>query len=220
MDPTSLGSILGGLLRKQTVTHLDVSKNPLGKNAIQHLADFLRADKRLQVLTAKDISLPRRGDDELIEFSKALETNITLARLDLRGNGLHSSITERLRRTMEEKRSIVPLPAESKYCFLLCNRHLPFCRQLPEVSCCEVSALFSDGACSPIVRIFQYCAQRRELLLDDTEDRAVDYTEVFGYLDMPGQHGSWPANQRGRPFWGEEMESDNDSAISDSSGSE
>merc|ERR1719272_2370532 len=73
---------------------------------------------------------------------------------------------------MEEKRCVVPFPPDAKYMFLLCNRHLPAHLQLPEVMCSEASNLFSDGAYTPLVLIFKYCAIARKLFLDDVGENA------------------------------------------------
>jgi len=171
MDASSLGTLLGAMLQKQTVTSLDVSGQPLKAAGMQELTKCLRLNRKLQVLRARNISTPSDSRSEMLEFSKAVDTNMSLSELDLRGNRVHHIIKERLRRTMEEKRSIVPLPLDLKHTFLLCNRRLPHHMQLPEVMCVEVSSLFSDGAGSPLVLIFQYCALSRKLLLDeDTED--------------------------------------------------
>lgn len=175
MDAPSLAILLAGLLRKQTVTSLDVSFQTLQSAGVQELGKFLRLDKKLQVLRARGIGTQRARPNDLMmltEFAKALDTNVTLTTLDLRDNALQESIVERLRRTMEEKRRVVPCPLEVKYCFLLCNSRRPRRVQLPNVMCNEVSTLFSDGAQSPIALIFQYCALPRQLLLDGDDDGA------------------------------------------------
>lgn len=179
MDASSLGTLLKAMQSKQTVTLLDISDQPLGRQGVQELADFLRVDKKLQELRARRIAMPvcrGGGGAEMLSFATALESNVTLATLDIRENSVDQSIAERLRRTMEEKRKFVPLPLELKYFFLLCNRHLPYGRRLPEVQQVpEVSLLFSDGAQSPLVLIFQYCAHPRELLLDNCELPEPDF---------------------------------------------
>jgi hypothetical protein len=163
MDAESLGTLLSAILKKRTLTSLDVSDQSLGRAGVKELAVFLRVDKKLQVLRARRINPPSTGDGEMFEFARALETNVTLATLDLRGNILAANIRERLKRTMEEKRSVVPLALDLKYTFLLCNRRLPRHLQLPEVGCAEISALISAG--SALVVIFQFSGRPRELLL-------------------------------------------------------
>jgi len=165
MDSSSLGVLLASLQKRQTVTSLDISDQPVTRQGIQELASFLRVDKKLQELHARNIALPRI-QGEMLLFATALESNVTLATLDLRENSIEESVAERLRRTMQEKRKAVPLPTDLKYFFLLCNKHLPHRQRLPEVaSVAEASNLLSDGAQSPLVLIFQYCARPRELLL-------------------------------------------------------
>lgn len=71
---------------------------------------------------------------------------------------------------MEEKRSVLPLPFDSKICFLMCNRRMPYHLQLPEVAqVCEVSRMFIGGSYSPLFMIFQFCGQPRLLQLDDEQ---------------------------------------------------
>jgi len=196
MDGASLGVLLASLLRRQTVLSLDVSNQALGKCGVQELADFLRQDKKLQVLHARRISMPRTNMGEMLEFSRAIDTNITLVELDLRKNSLHDALIKRLVRTMEEKRSVVPFPIESKLCFLQCNRHLPHHLQLPEVTqVADFSNLFfSYGAYSPTFLIFQYCAQPRRLLID------------MGSARYEGRDGG----ARGFAFWSHESSVDSD----------
>jgi hypothetical protein len=184
MDADSLGMLLSAVMKRKMLTSLDVSDQPLGRAGVKELADFLRVDKKLQVLCARRISSPPTGDGEMLEFTRALETNVTLATLDLRGNMLAGNIRERLKRTMEEKRSVVPLPQDLKYTFLLCNRRLPRHQQLPEVSGAEISALISAG--SALVLIFRFSGRPRELLLSgggsqpsSNDDRSDDEDETF-----------------------------------------
>lgn len=173
LDARSLGAILLAVLQIQTVMTLDISSQPLKKAGMEHLASFLRSDKKLQMLTAQNISTPSYYTAEMLDFAKAMEVNSTLATLDLRGNALHGGIVGRLRRTMEEKRSVLPLPFDSKICFLMCNRRMPYHLQLPEVAqVCEVSRMFIGGSYSPLFMIFQFCGQPRLLQLD--EDSQMD----------------------------------------------
>lgn len=170
LDARSLGAILLAVLQIQTVITLDISSQPLKKAGMEHLASFLRSDKKLQMLTAQNISTPSYYTAEMLDFAKAMEVNSTLATLDLRGNALHGGIVGRLRRTMEEKRSVLPLPFDSKICFLMCNRRMPYHLQLPEVAqVCEVSRMFIGGSYSPLFMIFQFCGQPRLLQLDDEQ---------------------------------------------------
>eukprot|EP00930_Biecheleria_cincta_P071366 TRINITY_DN58876_c0_g1_i1.p1 TRINITY_DN58876_c0_g1~~TRINITY_DN58876_c0_g1_i1.p1 ORF type:complete len:1535 (+),score=293.91 TRINITY_DN58876_c0_g1_i1:252-4607(+) len=167
LNSHSLRSLLAAMRSKPTVTSLDISRQYISPEGLQELANFLRVDKKLQVLRARKIGA--RGQ-ELLELSSALEINLSLVTLDLRENPLHELAVKKLKRTMEEKRSIVPMAAELKYMFLLCNQHLPCRMRLPDAQCTEVSRLFSDGACSPVPLIFQYAAQARELILSDSEN--------------------------------------------------
>jgi len=168
MSSESLEHLLSAMLRRQTVTSLNVSRSELRGPGMQALADFLRVDKRLRTLQAQNISGLRQASfSETLEFARALETNLTLVNLDLRQNLLHTAIVERLRRTMEERRRVVPFPTDAKICFLLCNQRLPWRLRLPPVLVSEVSNLVSDGGQSPLVQIFQYCSEARQLLLDD-----------------------------------------------------
>merc|ERR1712151_846465 len=119
--------------------------------------------------------MPNTSTGAMLDFSKALETNITLVELDLRENCLSNVVIERLTRTMKEKRSVVPYPMDTKICFLLCNRHLPHHLQLPEVNrVAEFSNLFTFGVHSPLFLIFQYCAQARQLYLDTGDSNRAD----------------------------------------------
>merc|ERR1712176_304351 len=98
----------------------------------------------------------------------SMETNITLALLDLSENDVHPHIMGLLQRTMEEKRPVVPLPLDSKFCFLLCNRHLPPHLQLPELMqthVAQLGQLISDDTQTPLFQIFRYAATARELLI-------------------------------------------------------
>eukprot|EP00435_Cladocopium_sp_Y103_P002886 s5065_g1.t1 len=160
-------AILLAVLQIQTVITLDISSQPLKKAGMEHLASFLRSDKKLQTLTAQNISTPsyytadprrkqwgwQQNGLEMLDFAKAMEVNSTLATLDLRGNALHGGIVGRLRRTMEEKRSVLPLPFDSKICFLMCNRRMPYHLQLPEVAqVCEVRPSETDMLWRPWMR--------------------------------------------------------------------
>eukprot|EP00931_Biecheleriopsis_adriatica_P100533 TRINITY_DN75821_c0_g1_i1.p1 TRINITY_DN75821_c0_g1~~TRINITY_DN75821_c0_g1_i1.p1 ORF type:complete len:1571 (+),score=329.99 TRINITY_DN75821_c0_g1_i1:66-4715(+) len=167
LDATSLGAVLRAMLQRPTTTWLNVSNNRLAGEGVRHLAEFLRLDKKLQTLLARNISTPARGDP-MLEFSNALEANISLVRLDLCKNLLQSEVVGRLRRTLEERRSVVPMSLDAKICLLLCNRRLPRHLQLPEmIRVADVSRLFASGAYSPLFLIFQFCGQARQLLLDE-----------------------------------------------------
>jgi len=173
MDATSLADLLSAMVQRQTVTSLDVSRNPLRAKGVQELADFLRSDNKLHTLKACSIQMPPQGTWQ--EFAVALETNTTLVYLDLRGNSLHDMIKGRLRRTMEELRSVLPFSLQAKVCFLLCNRRLPRHLRLPELMPVgDKGALFLDGAQSPILLIFQYCAEARQLLLGTDWEEALN----------------------------------------------
>ncbi|CAK9071901.1 unnamed protein product [Durusdinium trenchii] len=175
LDARALSAVLMTVLQIQSVTFLDISGQPLKKAGMEHLASFLRQDKKLQTLRAQNIQTPSYYTAEMLDFTKAMEVNSTLATLDLRGNSLHSGIVSRLQRTMEEKRSVVPLPFDAKICFLLCNRRLPYHLQLPEVAqVYEVSRLFTGGVYSPLFMIFQFCGQPRTLLLDEVQDEPME----------------------------------------------
>lgn len=202
MDAGSLGILLASIRERQTVTSLDISYQPLGRLGVQELANHLRVDKKLHELTARNIAMPHsRMGGEMLAFATALESNVTLATLDIRENAVDESIAERLRRTMEEKRKVVPFPIELKYFFLLCNKHLPYHMQLPEVvQVAEVSNLFSDGAHSPLVLIFQYCARVRELLLDPANERKRLSAREFG----PG----WQLQERFEHWWAADRDVD------------
>lgn len=165
LDSYSLRPLLAAMRSKPTVTSLDISSQHISSEGLRELANFLRVDKKLQVLRARDIGARGEG---MLEISNALEINLSLVTLDLRENQLHELAVKKLKRTMQEKRSIVPMAAELKYVFLLCNERLPRRMRLPDAQCTEVSRLFSDGACSPAPLIFQYAAQARELLLSDS----------------------------------------------------
>merc|ERR1712216_662691 len=158
MDAESLRVMLDAMLRRQTVVSLDVSKQPLRSAGVQALASFLRLDTKLRFLRARSIGIPTTAADSLQEFSTALETNVTLVLLDLCEAQFNRSFVHSLKRTMEERRSVVPFPLDAKVCFLLCNRHMPAHFRLPEVEYgSEVSNLFTVGAHSPLFLIFQYC---------------------------------------------------------------
>merc|ERR1712183_80084 len=103
-----------------------------------------------------------------------IENNSTLATLDIRENSLNSEIVDSLKRTMEEKRTTVPMPLDSKITFLLCNQSLPY--RLPEVTqVAEASRLYMVGACSPLFLIFQYCGEPRQLLVDQPGDAELRF---------------------------------------------
>merc|ERR1719206_7981 len=125
-------------------------------------AKFLHVDTTLQVLVAQGIETVATKCDEMLQFAKAIEINITLAKLDFRRNHLHGAIATQLKRTMEEKRKMLPLPMNAKVCFLLCNQRLPFGKRLPLVA----QSAAHDGSAGPILLIFKFCGQVRELLLD------------------------------------------------------
>ena len=72
---------------------------------IESLTPFLRQDKKLESLRAQSIATPSYYTTEMLELTRAMEVNSTLASLDLRGNVVHPGIAARLRRTMEEKRA-------------------------------------------------------------------------------------------------------------------
>merc|ERR1712232_1289070 len=104
MDAESLATLFGSLSQKKTVKTLDVSHNPLKKAGMLELAKFLHVDTTLQVLVAQGIETVATKCDEMLQFAKAIEINITLAKLDFRRNHLHGAIATQLKRTMEEKR--------------------------------------------------------------------------------------------------------------------
>jgi hypothetical protein len=162
MDAESLATLISAMSQKKTVKMLDVSHNPLKKAGVLELAKFLHVDTKLQVLIAQRIETAAIKSDEMLQFAKAIEINVTLAKLDFRGNQLHGAIATQLKRTMEEKRKMLPLPMDAKVCFLLCNQRLPFGRRLPLVA--QTAA--HDGSAGPILLIFKFCGQVRELLLD------------------------------------------------------
>jgi len=183
LEARGLSAVFSSLLQLQSVTSLDISDQPLRKAGMQQLCSFLRADKKLQSLRAYHVSMPSHHSAEMVDFAKAMETNSTLVTLDVRGNTLHPEVAERLRRTMEEKRSTVPLDLDAKICFLLCNRRLPGHLQLPEVSqVFEASRLYTGGAQSPLFMIFQFCGQPRQLLLSPTSRQPPD-SSAAAYLD-------------------------------------
>merc|ERR1719329_536988 len=72
MDAGALSTLLTALLQKPSVLSLDVSNQPLSSAGAQELADFLRVDKKLQILRARRISLPSYCQGEMLELSKAL----------------------------------------------------------------------------------------------------------------------------------------------------
>ncbi|CAE7413391.1 Rai14 [Symbiodinium sp. CCMP2592] len=161
-------ALLSALLQLKTVTSLDISGQPLRKAGFVELSSFLRADRKLEILRACDVAAPHTACADMVDFTKAMEINSSLVVLDLRSNRLQPGIAGRLRRTMEEKRSTVPLAFDAKICFLLCNRHLPGHLQLPEVAqVFEASRLYTGGAHSPLFMIFQFCGRPRQLLLDE-----------------------------------------------------
>merc|ERR1712196_449571 len=84
MDATALSVLLNSMLQKQIVTLLDVSDQAMS-GGMPDLANFLRVDKKLQVLRARGINL-NAGEREFLELTKAIDMNVTLAELDLRGN--------------------------------------------------------------------------------------------------------------------------------------
>ncbi|CAE7497046.1 unnamed protein product, partial [Symbiodinium microadriaticum] len=168
LDGRSLGALLSALLHLKTVTSLDISGQPLRKAGFEELGSFLRADRKLEILRACDVAAPQTASADMMDFTKAMEINSSLVVLDLRSNRLHPGIAGRLCRTMEEKRSTVPLAFDVKICFLLCNRHLPGHLQLPEVAqVFEASRMYTGGAHSPLFMIFQFCGRPRQLLLDE-----------------------------------------------------
>eukprot|EP00427_Karlodinium_veneficum_P005284 CAMPEP_0169160924 /NCGR_PEP_ID=MMETSP1015-20121227/56748_1 /TAXON_ID=342587 /ORGANISM="Karlodinium micrum, Strain CCMP2283" /LENGTH=928 /DNA_ID=CAMNT_0009232701 /DNA_START=263 /DNA_END=3049 /DNA_ORIENTATION=- len=168
MDAASLGIMLNYMLQRRTVTSLDVSGQPLRGPGMQELAKFLMVDNRLQTLKACNIFAPSSKTDDMLAFAKAIETNLTLAKLDLRDNKLHEAILDQLTRTMEEKRKMLPFPIESKICFLLCNKKLPFSMRLPMVT--QIAA--HDEHHGPILKIFKFCGQIRELLHGESNEKA------------------------------------------------
>jgi len=182
MNEWSLGALLGSIVERPSVTSLDISHNHFGKMGVQELADFLCADRTLRALYARSIGFPPGLTAEVQSFSKAIETNITLETLDISGNSVHNRIVEQLKRTLEEKRKSVPFQLDSKFCFLLCNRHLPYHLQLPEVTqLAEIGNLYQEGAQNPMFLIFQYCAGARKLILEggdaDTTDELTSIRE-------------------------------------------
>lgn len=187
MDALALKACLDALLKVQTLVRLDVSGQPLARTGISALGAFLHEDKCLQDLSARNISMPPTSGGEMLEFSVALETNTTLLKLDIRMNRVHPDIADRLRRTMEEKRGVVPLKLDVKLAFLLCNRRLPPSKQLPEaVAVPECSSLFMNE--NPICLIFRFAAERRYLLIDDLQFETSNSPHPF--------HDQWDAWQR------------------------
>jgi Leucine-rich repeat (LRR) protein len=174
MDAESLGRLLTSVLKNGLIRSLDVSDQPLGKDGLINLADFLCVDTKLQVLCARNISIDQVTNINMSKFVKAIETNITLATLDLRQNYVPDLIADQLRRTMEEKRRIIPLPMESKVCFLLCNEHMTPDLQLPKV----LQVASHDETDGPVFTIFKFSAQVRCLMLD-SEPKANGVDEYY-----------------------------------------
>jgi len=198
LDATSMSLVLTTLLKKRTMRSLDVSGNVLRKEGLNHLAEFLRADRRLEALCAQNVSDGRPSS--WLELSHSLEANVTLVTLDLRGNALGTGVAERLRRTMEERRSTVPMSLDLKVCILLCNRKIPYHLQLPEMHrVADVSKFFALGAGSPLFLIFQFCGQARELLIDEETSRHQGERETMAQrlewwhprpMDTDSSHGT------------------------------
>jgi len=176
--------VLGDALRShEQLTYLDVSRNHFIGPGFPHLAQRIAQMPSLRGLKLGqndvDFSLWLSSEylrptaswiyPELLVLGSAVARNSQLKTLDLSEVCDHLSVhtVKALVRSLDAgptvaRRVSVPMALDVKLCFLLCNRHLPYHLQLPEV----IQVFASDDAQGPLLKIFQYCAEPRTLLLD------------------------------------------------------
>ena len=181
LDGSSMATLADGILSTHSVTSLNISGNSLGVQGIAALADDLLAvNPFVRTLEARSIGFetsdPRELPQSIEKLSRAIELNTSLVRFDLRDNaGVDDRSAAALRRTMVEKRPVVPCALNMKRSFLMCNNsnarsHL----HLPTPSETDTAAMHSfEGAMLPVPLIFAFLAETRELLLDNEFIAAV-----------------------------------------------